>query len=484
MANSRRKEQTARPSPDTTEKGRLLEFVGAPYKSISDKHQFLEDSFYGDGGYENGQYLIPHPRETLSKFERRQALAYYFNYVLPCVKGNVMPIFKEAPIRSYGDSKEIKLFIEHSNRRGQSLNRFMKDAALKAKLHGFVIIVVDNFSAEELQGKNLHDILSERLIPYVYTVTAKKIHDYALDIDGRLEMLALKREYTKVDDNGNKQSCLEITTWTTNRVSRKINGQLAYEVDNPIKRVPAVVLYGAEPKEQRLETTSEFWQIAKTNHALYNACSELREMNRNQAFNILTYPIGEEDDWEQARSVIVGTDNVLLYRTGSQSPAYISPAGTPADMLMNEINMFIQEIYRMANLAGVTGVKQQTSGIAKEWDYETTNMSLSDFAKNIEQAEKDIFEIFKEYAGLSQIDIEIKYNDEFGITDVTEKLDEVSQSLALQVGGRFDIECKKIAARVMFKNQLDVTQEVVEDIEKIAEDKLYEDINGDDEGDS
>lgn len=468
-------------APDTSEKGRLMEFVGAPYQSITDKHQFLDDSFYGDGGFESGRYLVPHPRETVNKFERRKALAYYFNYVLPCVKGNVMPIFKEAPVRSYGDAQQLRIFIEKSNQRGQSLNRFMKDAAMKAKLHGYVVIVVDNYAAENLQDKSLKEILSSRLLPYVYTVTAKDIYDYALDKTGQLTMLSLRRTYQEVDERGDKHTCSEITTWTTQRISRTLDGRLTLDIENPIGMVPAVILYGAEPKERQLETTSEFWQIAKTNLALYNACSELREINRNQAFNILTFPIGEDDNWDQAKEVIIGTDNVLLYRNGGNAPQYIAPSETPSQMLTNEINLFIQEIYRMANLSGVTGVKQQTSGIAKEWDYETTNMSLSDFAKNIEQAEYEIFHIFKAYTGLENVEVVIKYSEDFGITDITEKLDEITAALALQIGGRFDVECRKIAARVMFKNQLNVTQEVVEDIENQDRDKQHmeEDIGGD-----
>lgn len=92
------------------------------------------------------------------------------------------------------------------------------------------------------------------------------------------------------------------------------------------------------------------------NYALFNACSELRERNRNQAFSILTFPVIEGDTGGM-EDINVGSSDMLVYETGSQKPEFITPDAEPSDMLKSEITMMIQEIYRMASLQLVTGIQ-------------------------------------------------------------------------------------------------------------------------------
>lgn len=54
----------------------------------------LEDGYEGCGGFLDGSYLTQHPREDAGKYGMRRELAYYLNYLAPCVNAHVAPIFK------------------------------------------------------------------------------------------------------------------------------------------------------------------------------------------------------------------------------------------------------------------------------------------------------------------------------------------------------------------------------------------------------
>ena len=47
--------------------------LNAPFNSdFINKYELLDDSYRGTGGYEDGSYLIPHPREKVDKYNRRR----------------------------------------------------------------------------------------------------------------------------------------------------------------------------------------------------------------------------------------------------------------------------------------------------------------------------------------------------------------------------------------------------------------------------
>jgi len=127
----------------------------------------------------------------------------------------------------------------------------------------------------------------------------------------------------------------------------------------------------------------------------------------------------------------------------------------------------------MAERANVTGVQQQTSGLSKEWDNQSSNQTIADFAKNLEAFEEKIAEIFGLYIK-TNLAFTSKYNDDYGVVDVSTELDKVTKALLLGIGGKFDKEVKKIAARTMLNNQDDkVVNAVIGDIDAQPDDKAY-----------
>ena len=72
----------------------------------------LESAYYGTGGFEfaaqdgdvadssaTSSYLVKHPREHIEDFAARCKVAYYLNYMAPCVDAHVAPLFRRAATR-------------------------------------------------------------------------------------------------------------------------------------------------------------------------------------------------------------------------------------------------------------------------------------------------------------------------------------------------------------------------------------------------
>lgn len=437
---------------------------------MPDEYEFLKNAYSGTGGFKDGAYIVPHPREPLEKYLRRCFMSYYCNYMKPCVDAHVNPIFKEYPVREYASSQLADAFLLNIDGKGTNIDRFMKHAALKSKLFGCVFGVVENFAQHE---GNLADAIQKRKYPYVYLVNRNQVKDWVVDQFGNLVMIRYELRYAEFTD-GQKINKTVTWTWTKDRYTREDeNGKS--EGENIIGHLPVVPLFGAlRDEEDELIPQSEFYAIAKVNLAIFNACSELRERNRNQAFSLLTYPIGEEDDYEDVNEIAIGTTDMLLYRGSAHGkPEYTSPDSAPSTMLLDEIKNMVQEIYRMADRANVTGVQEQSSGVAKEWDHQSMNQSIADFAKNLEEFEEKIMMLFGLYIS-KDLKYNAAYNKDYGVVDISAELDKATRALMLGVGGKFDTEVKKIAARTMLHDQDDaVVNAVIEDIEQQGADILF-----------
>ena len=448
-------------------------------KYDDNEKRLVRNAYYGSGGFADGGYLYKYDRETDANYTSRKKLAYYFNYTKPMVEGAVDPVFREYPTRTAGvKDARWDAFLLDVDGMGTAIDDFMAEAALDAKLDGSVFIVVDN-STDEV-ADTLADSLDKRQFPYLYTINQADVVNYVVDKKGRLILFVYGQQYDIVEDDARK-TITEQWTWTVDKWKCVRNG-LETEGTNEIGEIPIIPLLGAKSekwKRDSLKPQSDFLQIAKVNKAIYNACSELRQRNRSQAFSMLTYPVPEDENPNSYKELVTGHSNALLYKGGTP-PSWITPDQAPSDMLKNEIDMLVEGIYRMAERASVTGVQQQTSGIAKEWDNLARIQSISSFSKVCQDAEQKIAHIFGLYIG-KDIDATITYSQDFGIVDKTAELNAITSALDLNVGGLFDTEVKKKAARVVLKElDDDIIQKIVEDIDKRAEDYDYDNGDNDD----
>lgn len=442
------------------------------YNPIKDNYELLENAYKGSGGFIDGSYLVPHVRETADKYSRRQALSYYANYVAPVVNSLVDPIFRKAAVRDW-DGRKIEStmfsnFQKDVDRRGTKIAKFMKRAAKIAQLHAVCFIVVDN--VPEL-APNIEAAIKKRQFPYAYTVKPQQIKSYQCNKSGILTSITYEifsRQATGIAVT----KITERWTWTETTWKREADHGTS-EGEHNLGIVPVIPLFSTDTDDGDMLPISEMVSIARTNLAIFNISSELRELLRNQAFAILAYPVTKNVDKTALEKLVTGTENMLGFDgEGHASPSFIAPPAEQAALLQVELERLVEEIYRMASLTSVVGVQQKASGVAKEWDFEQTNQVLADLSDNCEDAENRIAKLFELWTNTT-IDYVCQYPDDFGIVDIVAKLDEVTKALDLMIGGKFNIEIKRKAAEVALGDiPEDRFDAVIKDIEQMEEEQI------------
>lgn len=460
------------PPQESTERQKVLSVVQlAAFESFKMDNDFLQDAYKGSGGFRDGRYLVPHPREAPEKFSRRKALAYYPNYVAAVVDSLVDPIFRKQAAREWAGRKQEKntfsLFLADVDRRKTGIAKFMKRAAKVARIHEVAFIVVDNFPAEA-QPQTQDDVLEKRIFPYAYIVKPQQVQAFECDDAGNLLSITYDT-YKKSFASGVTTREVITWKWTVTTWEKQEKGSTT-QGEHTLGVVPVVPLFVKDQDPGDMLPEQSIFPIAQTNLTIYNLCSELRELLRAQAFAILTYPITAQVDREDIKSLVQGTENVLGYDAeGGMAPSFIAPPAEQAALLQDEITRLVEEIYRMSALNSVVGVQTKNSGVAKEWDFDNTNQVLSDTADNCQAAELQIAYLFEKWTG-QKPEYSCTYPDDFGIVDIQGKLDEVTSALALNIGGKFNEETKLKAAEV-YLNDLpeDRFDAVTADIKQRAE---------------
>jgi hypothetical protein len=442
-----------------------------PYTPPSSQYTFLEDAYTGGGGFKDGSYLMPHPRETPDKYIARKQMAYYLNYVKVVVNSLTEPIFRKPAVRDWGNRKQdtdlFSMFMLDVDGNNTSIEKFMKRVAHIAQLNAVAFIVVDN---EPEQPATRAQAIKTRSFPYMFVIKPQQVTEWKVDKRGRITKFVY--EVYSSSSSGGAIDEKETWTWTPTEWSVRV-GDSVTQSSHSLKQVPVVPVFASEEDPNNLLPESEIYQIAKANLAIFNICSELREVLRNQAFSILTYPITGKIGAEEALELVVGTENVLPFDGESKSPpSFISPPVDPVTQLQAELKRLIEEIYRQASLLSVTGVQVQSSGVAKAWDFDQTNQVLSDLANSCEHAEVKVAKLFELWTN-DTVDFVCNYPDDFGIVDIIAKLDEVTKALDLNIGGKFNIEVKRKAAEVVLG---DLPEErfdaVIEDIELMGNEQI------------
>lgn len=431
---------------------------------LQNQYQLLKDAYFGTGGFENGAYLEKHKRETEEDFRSRRENAYYLNYVMPIVNALTDPIFKHAPLRDYQGAAEtlVAEFLKDVDGNGTSIGQFMKRAATMAKLYGVAFLVVD--MPQHIEARNLGELLQMRQFPYVYLMHPSAVQEYGIDKNGNLLYInfqeimkivdgAITYRYTHYDRQGWRVSGddIQVTSGTYN-----------------LGTVPVVPLFSRQLEQVTMLPSPEMLPVAKVAKALYNHCSWLGEIMRTQTFPLLTIPSMDATD------LVIGTNNALGYSPDStHEPAFIAPSSDPASILQSQIQMLIQEMYRMSSLSFMLVAPSNVSGISRQWEFERTNQQLANFAQQCGRAEERVLQIFAKWLN-SDIEYTVSYPNDFGIVDLTSELQQAQTvlDLGLTDGLREEV-LKKVLAAYCPDLPDERFDELVEGMEKERQDIIH-----------
>lgn len=393
--------------------------------------RFYLDAYTGQGGFLDGSYLIRHPRETDAKFEERQALAIYPNYVGKAVNIYSGFLYQVQPNRE--TSEQYARFAQDADGGRRSIDMLMLSYQRLAMLLGTVYIIVDK---PKVQARTRAD---ERL-PYLALRLPGALAASKTDAAGNFE----RATFAETVDGETRYRTFTREGWTLSedQEGREIIEQGSYTLG----RVPVVKLHSCLPMDPT-DVRAPAWahDIAQLNWDLYNQVSEMRELFRKQVFSVLTLPVADSNEAQRLTDLKVSTENAITYDpTGGGKPAYIAPPAEPVELYMKNIAATVERIYELANLEFVGGVQQ--SGVALAFQFQQANRSLLAMAMLAEQAEIEIADLVSRWQGQDFNGV-IAYPRDFNLADLGEELKNAMEATSLGISKTFDQEVRKRVAR-------------------------------------
>ena len=423
--------------------------------------------------------LFMHPKEREQDYQDRLQMSYYYNFCSPIIDIYTDHLFKQ-PINSRWGNIEADIMerSENIDNKQGSIEEFRKELADLTQLYGHVFVITDSPAyAGNIISKA--DILDNNLLPYFTLHHPQNVINWALDEFGS-PYWVLIREFLDLNIDPlafNKNRCEGVQYRLLTRQE-----WILYDADyNEISRgahalgiVPITCVFDKQSKKVRnFLGISSIADIAFIARDVYNSCSELKQILRDQTFAFLALQ-GNSTDYDE---LSVGTSKGLLYPVGSAAPLYVSPPAANSETYFKHIDRQVAKMFQLAKLEGgsVQAPEQsavQQSGVSKAWDFNQTNSALSKKAGNLEDGEMKLWGMFARWID-KKFDGSIEYPHEFSIQSLNADIDEAEKMARLSLGAEFDKEIKTAIMKKKFPRMND------EDMKSMVDDMASnEDKNG------
>lgn len=426
--------------------------------------------------------LFQHKKERNEDYRARIEMSYYYNFCAPVVDIYTNHLFKQSIITEFKNiEKDIDNVVNDIDMRSSSIDEFRKNMAETAQIYGHCFVVVDSPNIDSNIIHSRFDQMKERAYPYLIIYQPQNIINWALDSFGSPYWVLLREnEEVNIDpttyQKNAKYKC-KYKLWTREYwalYDEEYN--LIDEGQHGLGEVPIVCVYN-KPSKKCLSYLgiSSLSDIVFINRDIYNSCSELKQILRDQTFAILALQ-GNSTDYDE---LSVGTSKAILYPKETLAPQYVSPPPQNAEIYFKHIDTQISKIYQIAKLEGgsasFSGQNVVTqSGVSKAWDFNETNSSLTEKAINLEDAEYKIWNLFAKWLGNAEFDGSIQYPREFNVQSFIQDLDEAEKTAKLNLGATFDLEIKKSIHKKKFPS---ATEEQLQKMEQEAQQTNNADIN-------
>jgi len=488
----------------------LIENPHQIYKRYRDLWLFLLDSYEGGADYCKGEIksgtgspmknfvlkiagtniertttgnLFVHPKERDCDYLERIRMSYYYNFCSPIIDIYTDHLFKQSINENF---KSIDTLIqerrENIDNKNGSIGEFRKEMSDMAQIYGHIFVITDS---PQFAGQiySMADVIENGLLPYFTLHHPQNVINWALDPFGSPYWVLIRETFDfNIDPLNFDKESLETTLyrlWTRqewilfnseyNEIGRGTHG---------LGIVPITCVFDKQSKKFRnFLGISSIADIAFIARDIYNSCSELKQILRDQTFAVLAIQ-GNASEYDE---LSVGTSKGLLYPEGRNVPQFVSPPSTNAETYFKHIDRQVSKIFQLAKLEGgsvqtpdQSAVMQ--SGVSKAWDFNQTNSALSKKASNLEDGEMKLWSIFAKFEG-KEFDGSIQYPNEFSIQSLNEDLEEAEKIMRLNLGTLFNQEIKQAIIKKKFPRMGD------KDIKKMIDDmKAKEETMGETEG--
>lgn len=436
------------------------------------KHWMFCDETYNGGREWFKHNIFRYIKEGDEEHNKRLARCYRFNHTREVVDLIQKYIFKSPVSRNTGDAKPfITAFWENSTLGGLGIDQFMRLISTQASKFGRIWVFVDNSKTGDIQ--TLADEKKAGVRCYAYIVKPMDALDMGFADSGELEWI-LVRERVRDDKDPIKATGVireRYRLWTQDswylfsidEGDDGLNGTAGVAsapAAMPLQQLtlPGVMPYIAAATQNgakvvvRLEDQGEYGlgrvpcfpvdnvvgdnkytapaliaDIAYLDRATANYLSNLDAIIQDQTFSQLAMPaqnlLPGDDKYESVREA--GTKRIFLYDgDGGSKPEYLTPDVKQAEIIVTVINKIINEIYHSLGMGGertkqdnAVGI-DNSSGVAKAYDFERLNSLLTTKSEALENAENEIVKLVSAWNASAPPAADgklVKYADTFDI---------------------------------------------------------------------
>lgn len=445
----------------------------------------LSDCYEGTGGFQDGTYLVAHPREWIDhtsefpnkpskKLKERRSLARYEPVAAAIVDGKRNALFREKVLRTVGKSDKatphpIEEWWANVDGRGLGIDDWMSSTWPSAGVFGHVVYVMDR-----PKGGTATTAADEKA-PYLSAYTPLDLVDWR---ERECDLVSVKLVELVTNDDiltpvptsyTFRERYITETEWWTMVSGKREEGE-----KHGFGALPVVLCYGNRRTGDRVGRS--VMGDPRLYIDLFNLTSELRELLRKQTFSVVNAPLGtgdnavSADDAKNMLGTETGGTNVLF----SPLPMQILSADTGnVEAYQNEIERLERRIYRTSATLWETDTKDAEAKGSLSLKREDMNQHLAALADNCEEAEYAIAKLwFRGTYGDSweqqweQAEVVIRYPDEFQPTPFEDLLMQAQAAQGLGYGPDTMAEIKK---RLLAKFVPDAPQDVMDRLEKEAE---------------
>jgi hypothetical protein len=377
------------------------------YEALVSHWDFLEDTYEGGRGWFE-ENIFRYIKEGEKEFKDRKKRAYRFNHTREVVDLVNKYLFKMQINRDASRAPEsVQAFWKEATLQGGCIDDLMKQVSNRSSVFGRPWIIVDNTNDGTVRTKA--DQKQAKIRTYAYIVRPQDVLDMSYDDFGKLNWL-LVHEVGRDDTNPIESSgkLIERYRLWTREFSQLFQVKvLASGKRKIIEYPPLVHNLGVVPAiaadnvscPELYSSPAMIADVGYLDRAVANYLSNLDAIIQDQTFSQLIMPAqgmlpGEEG---YDKLVEMGTKRIFTYDAEhGGKPEYLSPDVKQAQIILAVVNKIINEIYHSLGLAGERTKEDNSqgidnsSGVAKAYDFERVNSLLAAKADSLESVENKL----------------------------------------------------------------------------------------------
>lgn len=430
-----------------------------PEYSEFESHWTFLNSTYQGGRTWFKDNIFKYFKEGDTEYQDRIKRSYRFNHSKEVVELVNKYIWRSEAVRSKDAPVSIQNFWRKSTKNKWSISQFMQTVSKRTSIYGRIWIVVDSNYVKQDVNISQADAKTNGHKTFAYIVRPQDMLDMGYDENDDLLWVLIRES---VRDDVSVLSTGDVTyryrIWTREEwmiIEKDKRGQLKItnQGENSIGVVPVFAadnLIG----DGKYTAPSLIGDIAYLDRACANYLSNLDAIIQDQTFSQLAIPaqalINENDIDAEKRMVELGTKRVFTFDSEGGVPMYLSPDPKQASVITDVVTKIINEIYHSIGLAAERNASDNSmgidnsSGVAKAYDFERVNALLVGKAQALELAENKIVEMVLRFSGewnenyFSDKDKFVKYPLNFDIRgfqdelSISERIEAITAPLELK----------------------------------------------------